>query len=161
MAFIPIDIGQSFHADMFRRGSSYLVLVRVGYDPDRRTNYYIQVGLQPVMGCNYLEYEFCLIGVVPPDREEIYWSGLDVPGDIPSVERNKILGAVLAATENLLNHVKPDEVFRITRDVDVSGKALAKHDAVSLVFERCGYEVARAAEYQGKSTWIMRRLSPS
>jgi len=142
-------------------GSSYYVIVRVGYDPDRQTNYSVEVGLRPVAGCTHLEYHFCLIGAWPPDQEEVYWSGLDTPGDIPPECRKKVLEAVLSATENLLNHVKPQEVFRITRDVDVSGKMLAKHDAVSLVFQRCGYEVAQALVYHGKLTWMMRRISPS
>lgn len=161
MAFIPIDIGQSFHADMFRRGSSYYVTIRVGYDPDRQTNYFVEVGLRPVPACPHLEYHFCLIGASPPDQEEYYWSGLDTPGNIPPECRKKILEVVQVATENLLNQVKPQEVFRITRDQDVSGKPLAKHDAVSIVFERCGYEVAQAAVYQGKLTWMMRRISLS
>ncbi|MDO8972877.1 hypothetical protein [Reyranella sp.] len=157
MAFIPVDFGQSFHAEVFRRGSSYYVLVRVGHDPDRETNYYVEVGLRPVPGCNYLEYHFCLIGAYPPDQEEYYWSGLDVPGDIPADCRKKVLDVVLLATENLLNDVRPEEVFRITRDVDVAGVVLAKHDAVSIVFDRCGYEVAQADVHHGKLVWMMRR----
>lgn len=159
MAFTLLDVEQEFHADMLKRGASYSVLVRVGHDHDRQTNYFVQVGLSPVPGCEYLEYYFCLVGVSPPDQEEYYWSGLDVPGNIPSECRKKVLDVVLRATENLLNHVKPEEVFRITRDVDVAGAPLAKHDAVSLVFERCGYEVAQTDVYHGKLMWKMRRIS--
>jgi len=159
MAFISIDLGESFHADMLRRGAAYSVLVRVGCDPDRQTNYFIQVGLSPVPGFDYLEYHFCLIGASPPDQEEVYWSGLDVPGDIPPDCRKKVLDVVLKATENLLTYVKPAEVFRITRDVDVTGAPLAKHDAVSIVFDRCGYEVAQTNVHHGKLMWIMRRKS--
>jgi hypothetical protein len=158
MPFALIDIGTPFHAEIVAVGGGHHMEVRVGYDLDRGCNYFIETGLRPVATHpSLLEYHFCFLGVDDNSHRERYWSGRDTPKTISQYQRRKILGSVLNATEALLNKVVPKEVLRIAHDPRLPECALAKHTAVTVVFERCGYEIAQEIRRRGRLSWLMKR----
>ena len=157
MAFVCTVAGAECHADVFRSGDSYAVMVPVGFDDVRDLNYFVMVGLDSIPPGD-LEYYFCIVEVDGETKDERrIWSGLDLPGYISPDDRDKIRNTILIITEGLLNTVRPERVFRCTRDADMPDQALEKHYAVSHIFKSCGYRVATADIYHGKRVWWMER----
>jgi hypothetical protein len=162
MAFVCTARRREYHADVFRDGDSHAITVPVGYDDYEDKNYFVMIGLDFLVGGapRELEYYFCIIevdGLNKTDRR--IWSGRDLRDDISAEDRAMILCIILAATEALLNTVKPSRVFRCTRDADLPERALEKHYEVSQIFTKCGYAVQTADHYHGKRTWWMERKS--
>jgi hypothetical protein len=158
MAFVCTVRKRTWHADVFREGDSYTVLVLVGYDDQEDKNYFAQVGLSPPPG-GHLEYYFHLIEVDGKTKAEyLYWSGKDVARFIGSEDRAAILDVALTATASLLDQVKPAVVDRCTYDEIPPERALEKHYRISKVFTECGYEVVKSNDYHGKRVWRAIRL---
>jgi len=160
MAFELLPFDEHFHVDILKTGRAVKILTRIGRDPERKTQYFAQVGLEPVPAADYFEYYFCLVSVCR-GSEEFLWSGLDTPRTISSEDRKKILNIVCSMTRSLLDRVKPQEVMRITRDGYSGDAGLEKHLTVCVVFEHCGYEVRTTDVFSGKRIWMMKRLSSS
>lgn len=159
MAFVLTIDPDQWHADLFLDGGACAVLVHVGHCDAESLNYFVHVSLETRPGGNGMEFVFFLIEVDgETSTEHAYWSGRDVSRFIGREDRSAILRVVCSATERLLDHVKPDIVYRYTHDADLPDKALEKHLAISKVFTNCGYRVERGDEYHGQRTWRAERL---
>lgn len=157
MAFVCTAGGDNLHVDFFRRGDAYIVLVPIGYDDTENVNYFVVVGLEPT-NVGALEYFFHIVRVDGETGEETpYWSGAQTASTITGDDRTEVLNAVLNATAALISQVKPELVFRCTRDEYPPEEALEKHFAISQVFINLGYTVTKADPYLGKHCWWMER----
>ena len=161
MAFVCTANTDSWHADVFKRGSSFLVNVPVGYDNEngKDLNYFVSVALEPMAGGGGdMEYVFRLVevdGVAKDERE--FRSGRDVSAIISREDRAAILRVVLAATRSLILHATPDKVFMNTYDAYPPDSALVKYEAILTIFKASGYRVETSDPYHGRRCWWMER----
>lgn len=150
-------IQSDWHAEAFRRGSSYLVVINIGYDPVIDHTYSIIVGLEGAVGGG-MEYFFSILDADNRNNTEIeLHSGLETTILFSKEQRIAVLKAVLDATKVLLNQVNPDRVSWFTWDADLPEKALAKYLQVADIFEMCGYRVHTSDAYHGRYAWWAER----
>lgn len=153
-------IQHDWHAEAFRRGNAYQVLVNVGYDDALQQTYSISVGLEPQPGGG-MEYYFCFIVADEIKRtEQVCWCGLDSQDILPKEQRGAVLRAILHATRLLISQVNPAIVNWCTWDANPPDKALRKHILIARVFELLGYEIGHPDAYHGKHIWWAERLNP-
>lgn len=159
MAYISL-IQQDWHAEVFRLGNAYQIVLNVGTDPAINRTYSIALGLEPLPG-GALEFYFYIIALDETDGEySRYWSGLDSENILPKVQRGAILRAILHATRTLLSQVNPATVNWCSWDRNLPEKALFKYSQIVRVFEACGYRVEAGEPHHGQLFWSAERLNP-
>lgn len=140
-----------------RNGSSYLVLMPVGYQLYEDKSYFMMVTLDVVPGASY-EFAFCLVEHdAETDSEYEYWNSDDVRKLISKEDRRLLLEVLLAITKYLVGRVKPECVSMCTRDGGLPDKALIKFTRLCGVFDTCGYDASVYDEYHGQRVWQMAR----
>lgn len=153
MPFVCTLSNEGFRCEVFKEGGAYSIVMRIGFDEGQHTNYFVQIGLEPMAGGD-LEYYFNIIKINGDDgSERLFWSGKDVAQFIRGEDRKLILAAVCSATEALLQHVKPESVYRCTYDEWPPERALEKHHVLSRVFTDCGYKVQMSDPFGCKRVW--------
>lgn len=159
MAYISL-IQNDWHAEVFRVGNAYQIVVNVGRDPALRRTYSIAVGLEPLPEGG-LEYYFYIVNLEEEDGQYTsHMSGLETKFFIPSIARAQVLRAILQATRDLLGQVNPETVKWTTYDQNMPHKALVKFQLVVRVFENSGYRVVEGDPYHGRYIWRAERLNP-
>jgi hypothetical protein len=157
MAFQLLIDAAGWHADVFRRGGAYLVIVNFGYDSVMDHTYSAMVGLEPLPGGG-MEHFFCIIDADNVNGTETrHFSGTKTTGFLDKATRRTVLELILMATRSLLNEAQPDRVQRFTWDAHAPDKALLKHFAVAKVIETCGYTVRTFDTYHGRHVWCAER----
>lgn len=156
MAF-EFTIQTDWHAEVFRRGNAYLVVLNIGYDKVIDHTYSLIVGLEPAIGGG-MEYFFSIIDADNRNNtEEAIYTGLGTSDIFTKDQRLQTLKALLDATKYLLNQVNPDRVTWFTWDANLPTKAMAKYLQVAHIFEMCGYVVRTSDAYHGRHTWWAER----
>jgi hypothetical protein len=159
LAYISL-IQQNWHAEAFRVGNAYQIVVNVGCDHALGRTYSIAVGLEPLPG-GVLEYYFYIVDLEEKtDHYRTCYSGLESTTILPKVQRGAILRAVLHATKLLLGQVNPATVNWCTYDRNLPEKALVKYSQVVRVFEASGYKVEAGEPHNGQYFWSAERLNP-
>jgi hypothetical protein len=100
LAYISL-IQQDWHAEAFRIGNAYQIVVNVGCDPAVGHTYSIALGLEPQPG-GALEYYFYIVDI--DERTDEYRAchdGRESINILPKVQRGAILRAILHATKLL------------------------------------------------------------
>ena len=140
------------HADYFSDGRHATVFVRIGRDPEKLANYFLQVSLEPTGGDD-MEYEFYIIEVLSdPKDERSYWQGLDIKNLIDDTSWRQIIDLLLKISSTLIHNEKPQSFFWCA-DAKDSTKAFEKHEQVVHVFRSLGYRVETADPYMGVRMW--------
>lgn len=159
MPYISL-IQENWHAEAFRVGNAYQIVLNVGSDPALRRTYSISLGLEPLPG-GALEYYFYIINMDETNDEYTsYYSGLDSTNILPKVQRGVILRAILHATKLLLSQVNPATINWCSWDRNMPEKALVKYSLIVRVFEACGYRVESGEPHNGQYFWSAERLNP-
>lgn len=156
MAF-EFTIATDWHAEVFRRGSAYLVVVNIGYDQEIDHTYSVMVGLDgaPVGG---LELFFSIIDADNGNNTSTeLFSGLDTLALLTKDQREAVLKTALDATKSLLNQVNPERVSWFTWDANLPHKAMVKYLRLARMFQMCGYEVHTGDVYNGRHAWWAER----
>jgi hypothetical protein len=152
-------IQEDWHAEAFRRGNAYQIVVNIGHDEATNCTYSIALGLEPQPG-GAMEYYFCIIVYNGnTDEETSCFSGLESTNILPQVQRGAVLRAFLHATRLLLIQVNPANVNWCTWDQNLPEKALRKYLLIARVFESAGYRVESAAPHNGQYFWHAERLN--
>lgn len=153
-------IQQDWHAEAFRKGNAYQIVVNVGCDAALCHTYSIGLGLEPQPG-GFVEYFFYILDYDEKNDEYEYChSGLESISIIPRVQRGAILRAILHATKLLLGQVNPITVNWCTYDRNLPEKALVKYSLIAKVFESAGYRVEAGEPHNGQYFWSAERLNP-
>ncbi|HWI26094.1 MAG TPA: hypothetical protein VN668_03945, partial [Stellaceae bacterium] len=117
------------------------MLVRVGYDESGDKIYSIMAGLSP-QPPGELEYVFALIEAdAETDTERAIFDSQEVAAMISQDDRAKVMAAVLAATQLLIDQVKPQYFVMATRDGYLPPRALEKYEKIHHLFIESGYSV--------------------
>lgn len=156
MAFEFI-IATDWHAEVFRRGSAYLVVVNIGYDQEINHTYSVMVGLDmaPAGG---LELFFSITDADNlEDTDRRLFSGLDTRDLLTKEQREAVLKTALDATKSLLNQVNPERVSWFTWDAYLPHKAMVKYLRLARMVQMCGYEVHAGDVYNGRHVWWAER----
>ena len=144
---MEFTIQTDWHAEAFRRGSSYLVVVNIGYDTVIDHTYSVMVALDTAVGGG-VDYIFCILDADnKANTEQQLFSGLDTTRIFTKEQRFAILKAVFDATKLLLNQVNPERVSWFTWDADLPQKAMVKYLQLARTFEMCGYQVHASDVY--------------
>lgn len=124
----------------------------IGYDDAEDKSYVLFLSLDPVVSDETsLELSFSIVEYDgATDQEHTFWSGRDTVF-IPKDDRRAILRLLAVAVDNLLRTENPAKVFLCTRDSDAPEKANGKFIILAHVFKRCGYAVATADPYHGRT----------
>lgn len=125
----------------------------IGYDDV--SNYTVIIAFEP-LDEGRAEFSFTLFRHnIVTDTTIPLNSGLESKVFIEGQDRKLIISAVCQAIPMLLEHVKPEWVFRCTYDADLPDKALEKHAAIADAFRACGYEEFEVEERAGcKACWM-------
>ncbi|MFZ2869224.1 hypothetical protein [Zavarzinia sp.] len=158
MAYISTISSASAHFEVFRQGSSALIVENLGYDPVAGKAYSLMLALEPLPGSPDIlveaEMAFCIVEEDDLlDESRQIWSGLDTARLIPKAERKRILLHVLAAIEAMVRNVPAEVIHYFTMDEDPPQKALRKFVDIARRFETCGYEVRTYDPYHGRCVW--------
>jgi hypothetical protein len=158
LAYISL-IHDNWHAEAFRLGNDFKIIVNVGRDAAVGHTYSIMVGLAPQPG-GASEYYFCILDLDETTGELAdCHSGLESGNILPKVQRGAILRAILHATKLLLGQVNPVTVNWSTFDLNFPDKALVKYNRVVRVFEGSGYTVTAGEPHNGQHFWSAERLN--
>lgn len=157
MAFQLTVSEDGWHADVFRRGDAYLVIINFGYNPEIKTTYSVMTGLEPLPGGD-MEHFFCIIANNANNEKETFFSGSQTIDLFPKTTRELVLNMVLGTTKTLLDTAKCQSIRHSTRDADLPQKALVKHMLIVRVIETCGYEIRKPDPYHGRHIWWAERL---
>jgi hypothetical protein len=149
---------------LFGTGNNVAAYVKVGRDTSTDAIFVAAASLDWRDKYNVFEYSFNII-VEYENCTKFCFRKAQLPCEVSREDCAHILDGICKATTALLNAAKPTSVYRITCDAyAVSDKAvhdhpgLAKHDRVSVVFERCGYWVEdRSITAAGMIQWTMKR----
>jgi hypothetical protein len=152
---LRLDPGRAF--ELVQEGDSSIVIARVGDDDISPTTYSLLVALRPEPPGRSAFYFALVAADATGGSDRVFWSGRDVARFVDRADRRAILDRLLDATRFLLDVARPREVFRCTHDADVPSAALAKHDAITAVFEAAGYDVASLGKQFGTHAWLARR----
>jgi hypothetical protein len=147
-----------WHADVFRRGEAYLVIINFGYNSETKTTYSVMTGLEPLQGGD-MEHFFCIISNDAENQKETYFSGAQTVDLFPKSTRKLVLDMILGTTKTLLDTAKCQSIRHSTHDADLPHKALVKHALIVKVIETCGYEIRKPDPYHGRHIWWAERLS--
>jgi hypothetical protein len=159
VAYISL-IQQNWHAEAFRVGNAYQIVVNVGCDPVLGHTYSIALGLEPQPG-GALEYYFYIVDLEEKtDDYRACHTGLESINILPKVQRGAILRAILHATKLLLGQVNPATINWCTYDRNLPEKALVKYSLIVQVFESAGYRVSAGEPHHGQYFWSAERLNP-
>jgi hypothetical protein len=127
------------------------VLAFIGDTPDIPASYFASATLSPYDE-GVSEYSFA-ISERAGDDETPYFSGLNTKNLFGNEDRAAILTVVLEITETLLVWKRPSRVHRCTNDANPPPEARAKHEAITRVFERCGFTVSQCGDWHGQLIW--------
>ena len=154
MAFYCTLNDETCHAEVFRRGNEYAVIVKVGYDGTGDKGYSIVAGFSPCPPGD-LEFYFCLVEAdSEADEERQIFDALEVAQIVDSKEdRQKILEALTGAAKLLVENVRPPRFVMATRDGNLPQKALNKYLRLIELFSHLGYTITGANQYNGISAW--------
>ncbi|MFG1223027.1 hypothetical protein [Xanthobacter wiegelii] len=157
MAFVCTLTGDSFNAEVARRGSSRIVIARIGVDNEDDTIYSAMVCLEPGGGGD-MELVFCILAANSEDGEEPrqFWSGTET-AFIEGEDRERVLAAIIGCVESLVRSVQPSRLYMCTFDTDIPEQALVKHLRVAHAVETCGYDVRMPDPFHGQHIWYMER----
>lgn len=154
---LDFTIAVDWHAEVFRRGSAYLVVLNIGYDADIDHTYSLIVGLEPAPSGG-MEFFFSILDADNSTNTEAeLYSGLHTTHLFTAGQRSAILKAMLDATKSLLNQVNSERVSWFTWDTNLPPKAMAKYLRLARTFEMCGYEVHTGDAYHGRHVWWAER----
>lgn len=158
MAFVCTLTGDGFNVDVAQRGSSRIVIARIGVDDENDTIYSAMVCLDPGGGGD-MELAFCLLAASSSGYGEPveFWSGTETASFIRGEDRGAILTAIIVCVESLIRTVQPSKVYMCTVDADMPDRALMKHMMVAHVIETCGYDVKKPDPFHGQHIWYMER----
>ena len=159
MAYTSL-IQDNWHAEVFRVGNSYQVIINVGRDVALKRTFSVAVGLEP-LPTGELEYFFYIVNMEEENDQSTYhMGGLETKSFIPAIARPAILRAILQATKDLLVQVNPNAVSWTTYDQNLPDKGLVKFRQVIKVFEAAGYRVEEGEPYHGRHHWHAELLKP-
>ena len=130
-----------WHADVFRQGNAYLVVVNFGYNPEAKTTFSVMIGLEPLPGGD-MELFFTVIANGANNEKKEYHSGADTVGLFPKEARRLVLKIVLSATKSLINTAQSKNVRFFTFDADPPEKALVKYGMIAIMcLKRAGMQL--------------------
>jgi hypothetical protein len=146
---------ESCHAEIFRQGNEYSVVVRVGYDGTGDKAYSIVVCLSPAPPGDP-EFIFALVEAELASENDELWifDAQQARSIIDSQEdRKRVLAAILFAARTLLDQVKPSRFFMTPYDGYLPDKAMLKDRILNVLFKDMGYTVFQTDPYNGKVMW--------
>lgn len=158
MAYIS-TINDDWHAEAFRRGNAYQIVVNVGYDDALGQTYSIVAGLDVAAGGGLEYYFYIMVADERNGTETACHCGLESANILPKVQRGAIRRACLHATRSLIAQVNPPEVYWCTLDANLPEKALDKYLEIGRVFESLGYQVRQGDPYHGRHIWYAELLN--
>lgn len=158
MAFVCTLTGDGFNVDVAQRGSSRIVIARIGVDDENDTIYSVLVGLD-VGGGGLIELVFCILAASSGGDEEPteYWSGTETASFIRGDDRVAVLNTILTCVGELVRSVQPPHIYMNTIDTHIPERALLKHILIARVVEECGYDVKMPDAFHGQYNWYMER----
>ena len=153
-------IQDNWHAEVFRVGGAYQIVINAGRDAALKRTFSVAVGLEP-LPTGDLEYFFYIVNMEEgTDAYTSHMSGLETKAFIPALARPAILRAILQATKDLLVQVNPITVSWTSYDRNLPEKGLTKFQQIVKVFEVVGYRVEEGEPYHGRHHWHAELLNP-
>ena len=108
------------------------------------------------------EFLFCIVRRFPhhdKNDAQYLFSGLETNDIFSDRIRESILSIVIDGVSVLLEHEKPEIIYRVTADSNPPERALRKHRLIAQTFYQHGYNVWPFDGYNGKQVWMLTLLS--
>lgn len=152
-------IGDDLEIETLSRGGEFICSMDIGHDDD--TRYSLLVALSPVPGqpYDYLELIFAVLRITNEGEESLF-DGQQTKAAIPEkVHRERILGALCALVQTLIDASQPSVVSMTTHTANLPKPALRKFHLVADIFRQRGWVAAQDSPYHGHRAWEMKRQS--
>lgn len=155
----PIEITYLFS----EQDQCHIVRTQVAWDEVTGEVFSVMIVLQPAPANppEHLELQFYFVVADEHNGDSITQisDGRQTRGIIPEVERANVLHVVCAATQHLLEIVKPEKVHYITVDTYLPEKALRKYIVLCEAICEKGYKGGMVDRFLGCDMWICQRTA--
>lgn len=144
------------YATVLEGYGEHICRIPIGYDDTTGSVYSAAAALSPLpgMGPRFFEFVFWIQEIGIDNSEPYrYFDGLRTRFIESSKDRRLVLEAILAATDSLIDTVRPAVVTMYTYEKDLPEKALRKYELIAEQLRNKGYSGGRSDSYHGQQAW--------